>query len=54
MDDPDQRSSIRQVTVVGAGTMGSGIAQVCATAHYDVHLVDVISEQTWRAMKTIE
>ena len=46
--------SIRQVTVVGAGTMGSGIAQVCATARYDVHLVDVIAEQTQRAMKSIE
>ncbi len=46
--------SIRQVTVVGAGTMGSGIAQVCATAHYEVHLVDVIAEQMQRAMKTIE
>jgi len=46
--------SIRQVTVVGAGTMGSGIAQVCATAHYDVRLVDVIAEQTQRATKAIE
>jgi len=50
----DKPSSIRQVTVVGAGTMGSGIAQVCATAHCDVHLVDVVAGQTQRAMKTIE
>ncbi len=46
--------SIQQVTVVGAGTMGSGIAQVCATARYDVNLVDVVPEQTQRAMKAIE
>ncbi len=46
--------AIKQVVVVGAGTMGSGIAQICATAHYQVHLIDVISEQTERAMKLIE
>lgn len=45
---------IKRVGVVGAGTMGAGIAQVCATAHYEVHLVDVVPEQTQRAMKAIE
>ncbi len=45
---------IKRVGVVGAGTMGSGIAQVCAAAHYEVHLVDVIAEQTQRAIKAIE
>ena len=31
----------RQIAVVGAGTMGNGIAQVCATAGYAVSLIDV-------------
>jgi 3-hydroxybutyryl-CoA dehydrogenase len=46
--------SIRQVTVVGAGTMGSGIAQVCATASYQVVLVDISGEQLCRGMNSIE
>jgi 3-hydroxybutyryl-CoA dehydrogenase len=35
---------IRTVGVVGAGTMGSGIAQVAATAGYDVVMRDVERE----------
>jgi len=31
------------VCVVGAGQMGSGIAQVAAVAGYDVTLVDVVA-----------
>jgi len=37
--------SIRTVGVVGAGTMGAGIAQVAATAGYEVTMVDV--DLTW-------
>jgi 3-hydroxybutyryl-CoA dehydrogenase len=33
--------SIQRVAVLGAGTMGQGIAQACATAGYDVLLYDV-------------
>lgn len=33
------------IVVVGAGQMGSGIAQVCAAAGYQVRLVDVSLEQ---------
>jgi 3-hydroxybutyryl-CoA dehydrogenase len=42
------------VCVVGAGQMGSGIAQVAAVAGYDVTLVDVAPEQLRRARSGIE
>lgn len=46
--------SITQVAIIGAGTMGSGIAQVFAQAGYAVSLVDVVREQLPRAMASIE
>ena len=33
--------SIRALAVIGAGTMGSGIAQIAAIAGLDVTLIDV-------------
>jgi 3-hydroxybutyryl-CoA dehydrogenase len=42
------------VGVVGAGTMGAGIAQTFATAGYDVTLVDVAAPQLERGLKAIE
>ena len=42
------------VCVVGAGQMGSGIAQVAAVAGYDVTLVDVAPQQLDRARSGIE
>lgn len=42
-----------QVGVVGAGTMGAGIAQVCATAGLQVVLVDVGLEQLKRGQAAI-
>jgi 3-hydroxybutyryl-CoA dehydrogenase len=42
------------VCVVGAGQMGSGIAQVAAVAGYDVTLVDVAPKQLDRARSSIE
>ncbi|SDB96574.1 3-hydroxybutyryl-CoA dehydrogenase [Pseudomonas guariconensis] len=33
--------SIQHIAVIGAGTMGNGIAQVCAVAGYQVLLIDV-------------
>ena len=44
---------IQHVGVVGAGTMGAGIAQVCATAGLQVVLVDVGLEQLERGQRTI-
>ena len=43
-----------KVGVVGAGTMGAGIAQAFATAGFDVTLVDVGQAQLDRGMKTIQ
>jgi len=37
----DVRSAVRKVAVLGAGTMGNGIAQVCATAGMEVAMRDV-------------
>jgi 3-hydroxybutyryl-CoA dehydrogenase len=45
---------IKIVGVVGAGTMGNGIAQVFAQAGFDVRLVDVAQPMLDRARKTIE
>lgn len=45
--------AIRSVGVVGAGTMGLGIAQVCATAGFVTRLFDVNSHQVERAVRTI-
>jgi len=44
---------IEHIAVVGAGTMGSGIAQVCATTGYPVTLIDVVPEQLERALASI-
>jgi 3-hydroxybutyryl-CoA dehydrogenase len=40
---------IRKIFVVGAGTMGNGIAQVAATSGYQVTVMDVMPEQLARA-----
>jgi len=44
---------IKNVSVVGAGTMGNGIAQVFGQADYSVTLIDVKDEYLERAMTTI-
>jgi 3-hydroxybutyryl-CoA dehydrogenase len=44
---------IRKVCVVGAGVMGSGIAQVFAQAGYDVVMVDVAEEFLQKGMSSI-
>ncbi len=47
-------SEISSITVVGAGQMGAGIAQVAALAGYEVALVDVAPGQLERATVTIQ
>ncbi len=44
---------MKKVMVVGAGQMGSGIAQVCATAGYDVILHDVNEERVQWGLNNI-
>ncbi|MCX8051285.1 MAG: 3-hydroxybutyryl-CoA dehydrogenase [Chlorobi bacterium] len=46
-------ADIRSILVVGAGTMGNGIAHVAAQYGYEVTLADVSSEQLDRALATI-
>lgn len=45
--------NISKVLVIGSGTMGSGIAQVCAQAGMQVTMSDLSEEALERAMKTI-
>ena len=45
---------IKNVTIIGAGTMGNGIAQVFAATGFNVNLVDVKDEFVKRGMATIE
>src|ERR1051325_8459686 len=44
----------RTLAVVGAGNMGSGIAQKMATEGFDVVLVDVDDEKVGRGLATID
>jgi len=46
--------SVERVGVVGAGTMGSGIAQVAATAEYDVVMRDVEEAFVERGFDSID
>ena len=45
---------IKQIVVIGAGQMGTGIAHLCALARYSVQVVDISSDQAIRAKKDIE
>src|SRR5689334_16867541 len=56
--DEDSRGvtgmDIERVGVIGAGTMGNGIAQACAVAGIDVVMVDVGQAQVDRGWKAID
>ena len=45
---------IKQVGVIGAGQMGTGIAHVCALGGYDVLLHDVSQERLEAGLETIK
>jgi 3-hydroxybutyryl-CoA dehydrogenase len=44
---------MENISVIGAGTMGNGIAHVFAQGGYSVNLIDVNSEQLGKAISTI-
>jgi 3-hydroxybutyryl-CoA dehydrogenase len=44
---------IHHIFVVGAGTMGNGIAQTAAVSGYEVTMMDVVAEQLERGQKAI-
>ncbi|WP_342653234.1 3-hydroxybutyryl-CoA dehydrogenase [Pseudomonas sp. F3-2] len=45
--------SLQHIAVIGAGTMGNGIAQVCAVAGFDVTLVDISDTALERGVATV-
>ena len=45
---------IKKIGVIGCGQMGKGIAQVCAGAGFDVHLMDVNENAVKKAIPSIE
>lgn len=45
---------IETIGVIGAGQMGTGIAQVCAHYGYNVILTDIAYSQVQKAIKTVE
>jgi 3-hydroxybutyryl-CoA dehydrogenase len=45
--------AIERITILGAGTMGHGIAQLAATAHYSVTLHDVAPERIDAGLRAI-
>ena len=45
---------MKNIAVIGAGTMGNGIAHVFAQHGYQVNLIDISSEALDKALKTIE
>ena len=45
---------IKKIFVVGAGTMGNGIAQTAAVSGFEVTMMDVVPEQLERAKATID
>jgi 3-hydroxybutyryl-CoA dehydrogenase len=45
--------NMQQIAVIGAGTMGNGIAQICAVAGYEVRLVDISEAALNRGLSTI-
>ena len=46
--------AIERVGVIGAGTMGNGIAQACAVAGIDVVMVDVADDAVARGLATVQ
>ncbi|WP_285639910.1 3-hydroxybutyryl-CoA dehydrogenase [Pseudomonas sp. NBRC 100443] len=54
MSTADTTPGIRKIGVIGAGTMGNGIAQVCAAAGLQVAMIDVSDAAVERGLMTID
>ena len=48
------QTPIKRIGVIGAGTMGNGIAQVFAQGGFEVRLVDAATGALERARSTVE
>ena len=46
-------STLEKIGVIGAGTMGNGIAQACAVSALDVVMVDVSNEAVARGIAAV-
>ena len=46
-------TTIRTVGIIGAGTMGNGIAQACATSGIDVVMVDISDAAVQKGVATV-
>lgn len=46
-------NDVKKIAVIGSGAMGHGIAQVCASAGYSVHMTDIKQEFLDTAMKKV-
>ncbi len=53
-DNGNIMTTLHKIGVIGAGQMGSGIAQVCAVAGYDVQINDVGGERIKAAIANID
>lgn len=51
---PERDTPIRRIAVIGAGTMGSGIAMACANAGFAVILIDINEQGLDRGRATIQ
>jgi 3-hydroxybutyryl-CoA dehydrogenase len=49
----DWNMDLQNIGVIGAGTMGNGIAQVCAQAGFDVILLDISESALQKALATV-
>ena len=45
---------IKKIGIIGAGTMGNGIAQAFAVCGYDVTMTDISEAAVQRGLKTVE
>jgi len=50
---PNFALTMKQIAVIGGGTMGNGIAHVFAQCGYAVNLIDVKQEMLEKAIATI-